>query len=104
MMRRRLLKILLATDGSVDAQEAERAAVDLCRHTGATLHIVHTWRYTAVGYAAYGGAMTGDEFPPLEAGARAILDASATRITAAGGTLAGQHLRGGPSADEIAAV
>ena len=36
--------ILLATDGSEDAELAATAAIDLSKRTGAKLHIVHAWR------------------------------------------------------------
>jgi len=36
-------KIVLATDGSEDANLALRAAVDLVEKTGSELHVVHTW-------------------------------------------------------------
>jgi nucleotide-binding universal stress UspA family protein len=36
-----LAKILLATDGSKDADLAARAAMDLSNRTGAELHVVH---------------------------------------------------------------
>lgn len=39
-----LRTMLLATDGSPDAALAARAAADLCRATGATLHVVHAWQ------------------------------------------------------------
>ncbi len=47
--------ILLATDGSADAQFAEHVAVDLCRRTGAALHVVHAWLYVPVGPYPYSG-------------------------------------------------
>ena len=36
--------ILLATDGSEDAEFAARVAVDLTKRTGAELHVSHAWR------------------------------------------------------------
>ena len=37
-------KILLATDGSEDAELAATTAVGLARSTSSELHIVHAWR------------------------------------------------------------
>src|SRR5215213_7175950 len=36
-------KILLATDGSKDANLAARAAIDLSKKAGSELHAVHVW-------------------------------------------------------------
>ena len=36
-------KILLATDGSEDADLAARAAIDLSEKGGSELHVVHVW-------------------------------------------------------------
>ena len=38
-------KILLATDGSEDAELAARAVADLSDKTGAELHVMHAWQY-----------------------------------------------------------
>lgn len=97
-----LRTILLATDGSEDAQEAERAALDLCRNTGAALHVVHAWRYPTAIYSGYTMPMSENTFALFEEGATAILDASAARIVATGGTVTGKHLCHGPAAEEIA--
>lgn len=40
-MRIALARILLAADGSKDADLAARAAMDLSNRTGAELHVVH---------------------------------------------------------------
>jgi hypothetical protein len=37
-------KILLATDGSEDAELAATTVVGLARNTASELHVVHTWR------------------------------------------------------------
>jgi len=36
-------RILLATDGSEDAERATMAALDLAGRSGAELHVVHVW-------------------------------------------------------------
>ena len=103
-MQTQLRTILVATDGSADAQEAERAAVDLHRQTGAALHIVNAWQIPPMVYSGQPGVMTGDTYQFFEEEAKAILDGSAEHIAAIGGILAGQHLRFGSAVEEIAAV
>ncbi|HEX5504747.1 MAG TPA: universal stress protein [Thermomicrobiales bacterium] len=51
-----LQTMLLATDGSPDAALAARAASDLCRQTGATLHVVHAWQVPTLAGQAEGQA------------------------------------------------
>jgi nucleotide-binding universal stress UspA family protein len=80
-------KILLATDGSKDADMAARAAVDLANQPGAELHVVY------VGQA-----------PPYpapehyEVVARQRLDELVEEVTGAGGNVAEAHLRMEPRA------
>jgi nucleotide-binding universal stress UspA family protein len=88
-------RILLATDGSVDAARATEAAVDLARRSGAQLHAVHAWHDVPTAYA--------DVFirEGLREQGREILDEEARTIEALGGPLAGVHLREGRAADEV---
>src|SRR5215212_4288037 len=88
-------KILLATDGSEDADLAARAAVDLCERTGSELHVVHTWRSVP---SAHFEAFLRAQF---EQEGREVLDLSIDRIEATGSTVAGAHLREGTPTDEI---
>ena len=42
-------KILLATDGSTEAELAARTAVDLCQKTDSELHLIHVLDVAKVG-------------------------------------------------------
>lgn len=90
-----LNKILLATDGSDDADLATRAAIDLCVETGAELHLVHVWqRVPSARFDAYVRAA-------LEREAKELLAEQEKLIEAGGGKISGAHLRMGPAVDEI---
>jgi nucleotide-binding universal stress UspA family protein len=92
-------KILLATDGSNDAELAARAAADLSEGTGAELHVVHAWR--PLPHYAYPSLVPEEYHPPYEEGARKLLDEQVGRIERAGGTIAESHLAMGRSVDAI---
>jgi nucleotide-binding universal stress UspA family protein len=105
-------KILLATDGSEEAELAARTAIDVSESTGSELHVLY------VGEAANPYVdvveLAGDEAvtPRLDAElkrqferqAREVLDAEAERVRAAGGTVAQAHLRMGKADHEIVAL
>lgn len=84
-------RILLASDGSRDAEMAARAAIDLADQSGAELHLVYV-----------------GEAPPYpnpehyEAMARERLDELVGEVTGAGGNVAEAHLRIGPRAGKEA--
>jgi nucleotide-binding universal stress UspA family protein len=108
-MKPTLATILLATDGSPDADEAGRAAIALADLTGAALHVVHAW-YVPMEHAD----------PALPSGERAyvaalheeqgqrVLATTLDRLATAGGVIAGAQLRHGRPAravlDEAATV
>lgn len=92
-------KILLATDGSEDAEFAARAAVDLSRRTGAQLHVSHAWR--PLPHYAYPSFAPAEYHPPYEEGARRLLAEQVERIEEAGGVVAEAHVVAGRPADEI---
>ena len=46
-------KILLATDGSKEAQLAARSAADLAQKTSSQLHVVHVFGIAPVGAPGY---------------------------------------------------
>jgi nucleotide-binding universal stress UspA family protein len=92
-------KILLATDGSKDAELAAKAAVDLSKRTGAELHVVHAWR--PLPHYAYPSLVPEGYQPPYEEGARKILEAQVGRIEEAGISVAEAHLVAGRPADAI---
>ena len=88
-------KILLATDGSEDAAEAREAALDLARRSGSELHLVHVWHDVPSPYAH---AFVKRE---LRRQGQEILDDQVKKIEEAEGTVAGAHLRGGRTSDEV---
>jgi nucleotide-binding universal stress UspA family protein len=104
-------KVLLATDGSEEAQLATTTAIAVSESTGSELHVLY------VGEAANPYVdvveLAGDEAvaPRLDAElkrqfeqqARDMLDAEAERVRAAGGTVAQAHLRMGKADHEIVA-
>jgi nucleotide-binding universal stress UspA family protein len=105
-------KVLLATDGSKEADLAARTAAELADKTGSELHMVHVFGITHW-YPAYpegfgfGGAELED--PVLEEDlqrsseqrARELLDAEVEKLRSLGVTLAQAHLAEGGAAQEI---
>jgi nucleotide-binding universal stress UspA family protein len=108
-------KILLATDGSREADLAAKTAVELAQRTGSELEVEHVFGISPW-YPAYPEAtdLEGVELedPRLEEGleriseqrARKVLDAEAEKVRSAGGTVAQAHLREGGIAQEIVAL
>jgi nucleotide-binding universal stress UspA family protein len=94
-------RILAATDGSEDAALAVRAATDLSVRAGSELHVVHAWREPSfLGYFSVGEAENSD----IRKEAERLLERQAEQAQAAGGTVAGSHLREGRPAEEVAAL
>jgi nucleotide-binding universal stress UspA family protein len=91
-------KILLATDGSEDADQAREAAADLARRSGSELHLVHVWHDVPSPYAR---AFVKRE---LKRQGQEVIDAQVKKIEDAGGSVAAAHLRGGRTHDEIIAL
>ncbi len=86
-------KILLATDGSREAQLAATTAADLARSTGSELHVVHVGEMPLVYHPerhAYRAV-----FEEHEKEAQQLLEAQVQRIKGAGATVAQAHLRMG---------
>ena len=104
--------ILLATDGSSEADLATRTAVDPAQQTNSELHVIHVWDI-ATTPLLYPEANDpeGVELPdPIlveeierhaEQRGREILDAEVERVRSAGGTVAQAHLMMGDAAREI---
>jgi nucleotide-binding universal stress UspA family protein len=102
-------KILLATDGSKEAELASRTAAELAQSTGSELHVLYVWEAANPYVEAVG--LAGDEpvNPRLDAElrrqfdrqARTVLDAQAEKVRAVGGTVAQAHLRMGKADHEI---
>jgi nucleotide-binding universal stress UspA family protein len=93
-------RILLASDGSGDAAVAVRAAMDISAKTGSELHVVHAWQ------ALIPPGYTGNPLPAkyssrYDREAKHLLSAQVKLIEAAGGRVAGTHLREGPVVNEI---
>jgi nucleotide-binding universal stress UspA family protein len=89
-------RVLLATDGSPDATLAARSAIELCERTGSELHVVHVGEYVPM-ILAY----TEEEPIELQRNAERLLEEQVESIRAAGGTVAGAHLRLGRPAEQI---
>jgi nucleotide-binding universal stress UspA family protein len=95
-------KVLVATDGSREAQLAAQTAADLAQMTHSELHVVHVFGIAPVGPPVYPQATTlqsaefdaeSDERQRIsERGARELLDAEVQRIRSGGRTVAGEHL------------
>ena len=92
-------KILLATDGSEDAELAARVAADLTKRTAAELHLSHAWR--PLPYYAYPSLVPEEYHPPYEEGAKRLLDEQVSRIERAGATVTESHLVMGRPAEAI---
>lgn len=102
-MRLVFRRILLATDGSEEAELATRVAVELANSTGSELHVMHVnlvpltppypevldWR---------------EDLEYVEGTARELLDEQVKKVEDAGGTVAGVHLREGQPVEEIVAL
>ena len=90
-----LEKVLLATDGSKDAALAARAAVDVCKGTGAELHVVHVW--FNVPTARLRPFMRAE----LKKLGNELLEEGVTAVEDSGGVVTEAHLVEGRAADEI---
>jgi nucleotide-binding universal stress UspA family protein len=106
-------RILLATDGSAEAEVATGTAVDLARMSDSELHVVHVLDVAPSPALLYPeatdpeGAEVSDQALEqdlqrrVDQLGRQILDAEAERVQAAGGTVAGSHLAMGDAPREI---
>ena len=90
-------RILLATDGSEDAERASMAASDLASKSDTKLHVVHVW-HDVRGFA--------HDFVKRELRRRGqeVLDGQVEKIRAAGGEVAKAHLRGGRTSNQVIAL
>jgi nucleotide-binding universal stress UspA family protein len=105
-------KVLLATDGSIEADLAARTAAELADKTSSELHVVHVsgispWYLAYPEATAFDGAELMD--PVLEEDllriseqrARELLGTEVGKLRSAGGTLAQGHLAEGGVPQEI---
>jgi nucleotide-binding universal stress UspA family protein len=89
-------KVLLATDGSREAQLAATTAADLANSTNSELHVVHVGELLPTFLA-----QTESEPVELEREAQRQLDEEVRRVQQAGGTVKEAHLRLGRADEEI---
>ena len=104
-------KIVLATDGSTEAEVATRTAVDLSQKTHSELHVVHAFGIAPIGPPVYPEAtdLQSIEFEAeaeevqrsSERRAREVLQAEVEKVRSWGGMVAGEHLVEGRVAAEI---
>ncbi len=97
-------KILLATDGSEEAELAARTAVDLAASTGCELHLVYVER---VPNFLDGPATIGYDYllyDKHEEEGREVLRQLVWRVQVGGGDVAGAHLRMGGVAEEVVSL
>jgi nucleotide-binding universal stress UspA family protein len=98
-------RILLATDGSEEAELAALTAVDLADATHSELHLVHVG-VVPILLKSYPGTLGYERrlYEQIEEMSRELLRKQSRRVKAAGGTVAGTHLRMGQVALEILAL
>jgi nucleotide-binding universal stress UspA family protein len=88
--------ILLATDGSREAELAATTAADLAKSTGSELHVVRVGELRPTFLA-----QTELEPAQLEREARELLDEQVRKVEGAGSTVKEAHLRLGRADEEI---
>jgi nucleotide-binding universal stress UspA family protein len=98
-------RILLATDGSEEAELAATRAVDIAEKTDSELHVVHVGVLPSF-LVSYPGTLGYERrlYDQIEEDSRQLLRELSWRLKAAGGTVAGTHLRMGQVALEIVAL
>jgi nucleotide-binding universal stress UspA family protein len=95
-------RMLLATDGSEDADRAALAAADLSKRTGSELHVVHVVpQYPRYAYPGVTPQVYSYVLDKTLREARNLLDEQAKHIEDGGGRVAQTHTRRGAAADEI---
>jgi nucleotide-binding universal stress UspA family protein len=95
--------VLLATDGSKDAELATTTALELANSTSSELHIVLVQEpvYAYVDPSGYPFSPSAELEHELEQQARMRLDAEVQKRRSAGGAVAEAHLRVGAAGAEI---
>jgi nucleotide-binding universal stress UspA family protein len=98
-------RILLATDGSEEAELAALRAVDLADATHSELHVVHVGVVPTF-LKSYPGTLGYERrlYEQIEEMSRELLRKQSWRVKVAGGTVAGTHLRMGQVDLEIVAL
>src|SRR5215217_2120088 len=97
-------RILLAIDGSEEAELAALRAVDLAQRTDSELHVVYVG--VVPSFLSDPGTLGDDGklYEQIEAESRELLRKESWRVKVAGGTVAGTHLRMGVVDLEIVAL
>jgi len=101
--------ILLATDGSKEAQLAFASAADLSEKTGSELHLVYVGHIPLVAYESPGATtldpdLLGRMQEGAEQEARTMLEELVQRVGKTGGEVAGVHARLGRPDAQIVGV
>jgi nucleotide-binding universal stress UspA family protein len=98
-------RILLAIDGSEEAELASLRAVDIAEKTDSQLHVVHVGVVPSF-LVSYPGTLGYERrlYDQIEEESRQRLRELSWRVKAAGGTVARTHLRMGQVALEIVAL
>src|SRR5215212_5945104 len=99
-------RILLATDGSEEAELAALRAVELADATHSELHVVHVG-VVPIFLKSYPGTLGYERrlYEEIEEISRELLRKQSWRVKAAGGIVAGTHLRMGAVVDlEVVAL
>jgi nucleotide-binding universal stress UspA family protein len=98
-------RILLATDGSEEAELAALRAVDLADATHSELHVVHVG-VVPIFMKSYPGTLGYERrlYEEIEEISRELLRKQSWRVKTAGGAVAGTHLRMGEVDLEIVAL
>jgi nucleotide-binding universal stress UspA family protein len=98
-------RILFATDGSEEAELAALRAVELAQSTDSELHVVHIGG-VPIFLESYPGTLGYERrlYEEVEEMSRELLRKQSWRVKAAGGTVAGAHLRMGEVDLEIVAL
>jgi nucleotide-binding universal stress UspA family protein len=98
-------RILVATDGSEQAELAALRAVDIAEKTDSELHVVHVGVVPSF-LVSYPGTLGYERklYEQIEEESRQRLRELSWQVKAAGGTVAGTHLRMGQVALEIVAL
>ena len=98
-------KILLATDGSEEAELATIRAMELAESTDSELHVVHVGVVPSF-LVSYPGTLgyDGKLYEQIQEQSRERLRELSWRVKVAGGTVAGTHLRMGAVDLEIVAL
>jgi nucleotide-binding universal stress UspA family protein len=100
-------RVLLATDGSKEAELASSSAADLAKRTGSELHVVYVGHMPPVFYESPGAWVLDRDLQSrmevrVEEEARARLDEQVQRVREAGGEVAEAHASlGRPDAEIV---